>query len=353
MAIPALASKFGFAMLGTYHDRVGEDYSDPTPAATTRTVWCKDAARNYRCTITSEANATYAAGQSRYPVWGRLFGASGNVGYSGFGDDARLNKFYKSGPSYSFGFAGFQLGIDLYRQPSGDGVRDVAGLFIGAGRIDSDVQRVYGGKAGSTSMDGYSFGGYWTRKGASGWYIDAVAQGTWYDQVTAESVLGEKLNSSGWGFAASLESGYPFALGAGWAIEPQAQLIYQHVAIDGGGDSFGQIHIEGTDTLYGRLGARLTKNWSMENGNRVTTWARANVWHALGADAKTTFSGPLGFNSVVLRTDLGGTWGQVGVGVSGQVTQNASIFAAADYNFGFDSGKDHSISGRLGAKFTW
>ncbi|WP_407066960.1 autotransporter outer membrane beta-barrel domain-containing protein, partial [Hohaiivirga grylli] len=52
-------------------------------------------------------------------------------------------------------------------------------------------------------------------------------------------------------------------------------------------------------------------------------------------------------------SDLGGTWGSVDVGVSGQVSTNMRLFASATYNASLDSGKGHSIAGRLGVKYVW
>lgn len=58
-------------------------------------------------------------------------------------------------------------------------------------------------------MDGYTLGGYWTHHAASGWYTDAVLQGTFYDS-DAKSIYGETISPNGWGIAASLEGGYAF-----------------------------------------------------------------------------------------------------------------------------------------------
>lgn len=356
--VPALANRFGLAMLGTYHDRVGEDYADPATPAPAKPIWCKDPAKGFRCTPTVQQNSYYAdaatgEGERRKAVWGRVFGETGSVGYGGKTTFSRYSNFEKNGPSYDFGLAGAQIGMDLYRKLNDNGTRDIAGLYIGAGRIDSEVNAVYGGKAGSTSMDGYSLGAYWTRKGDSGWYVDAVVQGTWYDRIRTNSVLGESLKTDGWGFTASLEAGYPIALGQGWAIEPQAQVIYQRVSIDGGSDSFGRVKYDDTDAFYGRLGARLTKGWTFEDGRSLTVWGRANLWHTFGADAKTTFSGLSGANPVTLNTDLGGTWAQFGLGVSGQVTRDTSVFASGDYNLALGNANGHSLSGRVGLRIVW
>ncbi len=324
MAVPAMASRFGLVMLGTYHDRNGEDYAD------TRS----------------------SSGERRYAAWGRVFGETGAVKQGGAGAFGRLNDFSKNGPNYDFDVAGIQTGLDLFRRQGADGTRDIAGLYVGAGRIAGDVDAVYGGRAGSASMYGYSLGGYWTRKGAGGWYVDAVAQGTWYDQAEATSMFGQRLKPDGWGFAASLEGGYPIALGAGWTIEPQAQLIYQHVSLDGGADSFGWTKYDDADALYGRIGARLTKDWSL-GGRLVTTWARANLWHGFGADAKTTFTNLAGNFPVTLKTGLGGSWAQLGLGVSGRVADNVNLFAAADYSVAVGEGEGHSLGGRVGLRMTW
>lgn len=166
-------------------------------------------------------------------------------------------------------------------------------------------------------------------------------------------MLGETLKTDGWGFTASLEAGYPVALGQGWTIEPQAQAIYQRVSIGDGADSYGLVRYDDTNAVYGRLGARLTKSFIREDGRTVTVWGRANLWHSFGADAKVTFSGLSGANPVTLNTELGGSWAQFGLGVSGQLTRSTSVFASGDYNLALGNANGHSISGRVGLKVVW
>jgi len=348
MSAPALASKLGLAMLGTYHDRVGEDYSDVLLLPQQpKEEWCGSGKNRYRCQVARTYEKPLLAG------WARLFGETGSVGYGGNGSpQERLGKLYKHGPSYDYNLAGFQAGMDLYRKEHANGIRDIAGVYFGYGNIDADVQAVYGGKAGTMSMDAYSFGAYWTRKGPSGWYIDAVAQGTIFDDIKGTTVDGYQMKTKGWAFTASLESGYPFALGNGWTIEPQAQLIYQHLSLDDSYDRAGRVLYGDTDTIYARVGARLTKEWKLANGHKLTTWARANLWHTFGDKGKTSFPTIEG-GPGVMKTSLGGTWGQIGVGVSGQVNSNLRIFASGDYNMALDGGRGHSLTGRIGAKYVW
>lgn len=351
IVVPALAGKFGLTMLGTYHDRVGQEYGMVQPVQTDVPI-CRDPkiARTVRCATLPK---NYASETTNMAGWGRIFGETGNVGFGGRNALARFDKFEKNGPSYDYDLAGFQVGMDLLRRVKTDGSSDVAGLYVGAGRIDSDVKNSLGSKAGSTSMDGYSFGAYWTLKGGSGWYLDAVVQATRYSDISSNSVKGQNMQTEGWGMASSLEGGYPIVLGTGWNLEPQAQIIYQHLAFDDSSDAYGRITYNDSNTAYGRIGGRLTKDWTIANNRVITTWARANLWHTFGDNAKTTFASLGGTNPLAFSTKLGGTWAQLGLGISGQVAHNVSLFATGDYNVSLDSGNGHGFGGHLGVKVVW
>ncbi len=56
----------------------------------------------------------------------------------------------------------------------------------------------------------WAIGGYWTHYGPTGWYLDAVVQGTFYDGAASTSF--SHLSTDGSGLVASLEGGYPFPL---------------------------------------------------------------------------------------------------------------------------------------------
>ena len=98
-----------------------------------------------------------------------------------------------------------------------------AALYFAIGRGEGDVEhslpnlRVRGG---SNEFDGYSIGGYWTHFGPSGWYLDGVLQGTWYDFSTKPRRFLET-DTDGFGLAASLESGYPIHLGSASCSSPR------------------------------------------------------------------------------------------------------------------------------------
>jgi outer membrane autotransporter protein len=327
---PALAARLGLAMLGTATARndgsFGEFCADDVE--TQPGVYVKARPPKVECNTL---------------LWGRMFGATGSAGSGGNGNGG----FGSAGPAYTFDYGGFQAGADLYRT-----ARDKAGLYAGAATLQSNVMGVNGGLAGLVGLDAYGVGGYWTHRDPTGWYTDLVLQGNWYENIHAQSLAGQSFDPQGWGITASVETGYQVALGGGYSVIPQAQLVYQRTSIDGGTDQFGRISFGATDEIYGRLGARFAKDWLTNDGRTVTTWVDTNFWHQFGADAQTTFTNLQGLDPTTVSASLGGTWAQVGLGLSGQLTRNVSIFGRADYNISLDQ-PGHSLGARAGVKVTW
>ena len=337
---PALAARLGLAMLGTASTRYGEAFDrvgDLGPGQ-----FCADDVETRKPGMYTKARPTNV--QCNTLLWGRVFGETGSAG--GGGGSAN-NGFGNAGPAYSFDYGGFQAGADLYRT-----ARDNAGLYAGGATLQSDVRTVSGGPAGRVSMDAYGVGGYWTHRDPGGWYTDLVLQGNWYENIRAHSVAGQSLNTNGWGITASAETGYVLALGDGYSVIPQGQLIYQRTDIQGGVDQFGRISYGATDEIYGRLGARFAKGWLTSDGRTVTTWAETNFWHQFGDDAQTTFATLQGANPTTFAASLGGTWAQLGLGLSGQLTRNVSVFGITDYNVAL-SQPGHSLGGRAGVRVAW
>ena len=87
-------------------------------------------------------------------------------------------------------------------------------------------------RTGTVGLNGYSAGGYWTHYGPSGWYLDAVLQGTYYNGNAITQFANLPINGSG--FISSLEGGYPIPLPLGplFVLEPQAQIVWQQVSFN-------------------------------------------------------------------------------------------------------------------------
>jgi len=338
--VPAIASRLGLAMLGSYSSRYG-DIDGRQGAA----LYCGDDVETQKADLYYKAQPFNARPkvECNTLLWGRIFGETGSAG-GGVGSNGG---FGNSGPAYSFDYGGFQAGADLYRT-----ARDSLGLYAGAATARSDVMAASGGQAGRLSMDAYGFGGYWTHRDPVGWYTDLVLQGNWYENIRTTSVEGVNFHTQGWGITASAEAGYQVALGDGYSVIPQGQIIYQRISIDSGTDQFAQISFGTTDEIYARLGGRLTKDWLTNDGRTVTPWVEANIWHQFGDNAQTSFASLQGNFPTSFGVGLGGTWAQVGLGLSGQLMRNVSVFGKADYNIALNQ-PGHSLGGRAGVRVSW
>jgi outer membrane autotransporter protein len=202
--VQPLARQLGLTQLGTLHERIGD-------------------------TLTLGNAGPDAEGWAR-SAWGRFFGQQIDNRYEAFAD-----------PRASGRILGMQAGIDLLRASFEPGHRDVGGLYFSYGNSNVDVDCLVTNQAatgyvlqhtGTLNLNGFSVGGYWTHYGPGDWYVDAVLQGTRYTgNATATSAslgLQSQLSTSGSGFVASLEGGYPIPLpqlGPNFILEPQAQFM--------------------------------------------------------------------------------------------------------------------------------
>ena len=112
-----------------------------------------------------------------------------------------------------------------------------------------------------------------------------------HHDVTGTPVLGIANDSSGKSVTASTEAGQRFALGNGWGIEPQAQLIVNHQSL---GNTLipGALVAQDTATeVIGRLGVRIGGDFTTGMG-RFLPCARLNLWHVFSGTDTTSFVGP-------------------------------------------------------------
>ncbi|WP_448834200.1 autotransporter outer membrane beta-barrel domain-containing protein [Camelimonas sp. ID_303_24] len=319
-ALPSMALGYGQSILGTLHERVGE----------------QELLRGRQ----SANGPSFVNG-----VWGRIIGQHVSQSTSAGG-------IYGRGPAYDQDVAAFQLGLDLYRRQHADGSRDHAGVYFVVGQSEGSVKHFTGARAGQNRFDAQTIGAYWTHFGATGWYVDAVAQGTWYNAKASSTRL-MQLSPDGFGVGLSLEAGYPVQLGGGWIVEPQAQLIYQSISLDSRYDGAAQVRFSDAQSLAGRIGARLSRTWTLdaENGpKQINVWARANLWNEFLGNPKTWFSSADGF--VPFRSDMKGAWTQLGGGVTAQLNGNVALYADASYNIGH-GGDRRSWDGKVGVRVNW
>ncbi len=309
-ALPALTLLYGRTLLDTLHERTGVETSNNT-------------------------------GQ-----WGRVTVLHGNR------DGDPLGVF-GSGPKYAYDFAAFQAGQDLYRTRGSGGARTRAGAYVALGSGRGDVTHFDATRAGHNSMTAVSAGAYWTQFGPTGWYLDGVLQGTWYDVKGASTYL-SALETEGVGLAASLEGGLPFRIGGGWVVEPQVQAVFQNVDLHDGNDGAALIQFRDVQSLAGRIGVRVAHTWSLAgsaaDAGQVTVWLRPNLWHEFLGDPVTSFSSATG--PIPFRADFGGGWAELNGGITAQLTRDISLYANASYQRGLD-GDSTAYDGKLGFRIAW
>ena len=253
------------------------------------------------------------------------------------------------GPHFDYSFLGLQAGMDFYRQDRPDGSRDHAGGYFAIGTNRGQVTH-FDGREGNSDFAAYTLGGYWTHFGPTGWYTDAILQGTFYDISSTANRGLPTFKTQGQGFAASLETGYPFKFAGGWFIEPQAQLVYQNININDANDIAAQVRFADVNSLAGRIGARFGRTWMDDSSRTITAWIRPNLWNEFQGNPTTLFSSAIGF--VPFHADLGGLWGEINAGISGQVSSTTTLFANASYQSRFDGG-GFAYTGKAGLRVNW
>ncbi|MBB5409703.1 outer membrane autotransporter protein [Paraburkholderia sp. HC6.4b] len=320
--VQPVARQMGVEMLGTLHERIGD-------------------------TLTTESGGAGGSGWAS-SAWGRVFGGQIDNRYEAYAD-----------PRVSGGVGGVQTGLDVWRGSVWPGHRDAAGVYFAYGYGSADVDGLVTNAAatgytlehtGSMHLNAYTGGGYWTHYGPSGWYVDAVVQGTHYDGSATTQFA--NLPVRGTGFATSLEGGYPIPLplGPGFELEPQAQIIWQHVSFSDANDGLGDVSLGSTSGASGRLGVR--GKWTIE-GSQGAVWqpyVRANLWRDFNAQATTTFANDrVPLNVQATRLELAG-------GVTARLKERLNLYGQFGYQFavsGDSNVRRSGVAGDLGVRYQW
>ena len=318
--VQPIARQMGLQTLGTLHQRIGD-------------------------TLTLANTGGEGSGLARSD-WARFFGQGIDNSYQAFAD-----------PRASGWMGGFQGGVDLWRVSLLPGHRDVAGVYVAFANSDINVNGLVTNAAatgyvqtrtGTLGLNSYSAGGYWTHYGPSGWYLDAVLQGTYYNGNAITQFANLPINGSG--FISSLEGGYPIPLPLGprFVLEPQAQIIWQQVSFGQANDGLGPVALGTTSGPTGRVGLR--GMWTIDgyNGQVWQPYVRANLWRDWGAEATTLFGiDPVPLIEEATRLEFAG-------GVSAKLGPGVSLYAQAGYQFALDGAFiRNGIQGDIGLRYVW
>ena len=314
-AIPAMALLYGRNLLGSLHERRGEE----------------------------EGAGGRANSDGANVGWGRVIGTSCMQRGDALGVLGGL-----ADPHYSYTFLGLQAGRDaigttVRRFPRPAAPISQSGAIKGGLPTSTEnwVTAILPPTASAVT------GRIWARRRL----VDAILQGTFYDISSSANRGLPAFQIAAQGAAASIEGGYPFKLPGGYFIEPQAQLVFQNINIDNASDIAAQVRFTEVNSLAGRFGARFGRTWLMDDHSRsVTAWVRPNLWNEFRGNPTTLFSSEAGF--VPFHANLGGLWGELNAGVSGQVTSTTTLYANAPYQSRFDGG-GFAYNGKVGLRVNW
>lgn len=312
---PLLVTDYGFTMLGRLQERVGDVASVEAAKqpASKNGVWGRIGGQNL------DADA------------GDRFSADERTFFAQFGKDWTLSRGENGGSTH----AGATVSFGSTSASFADSARSLTGQLTDAtGTVETQAQSV---------------GGYWTKYLPDGTYFDGVGQLTHYQNQYGD-VYGGSGRQNGFGAGVSGEAGKPFALGSsGIAIEPQAQLLYQYVHLNHFNDGISEVGANTTNALRGRLGFRLFKaNLSNDAKNStLTPYLMANVLHDFFSPGQTRVGG------ATLQNELGKTWYDIGVGVTGSFGKNSTAYANVSYAHSIGGDYRRNVFGQAGYRFSW
>ena len=219
-------------------------------------------------------------------------------------------------------------------------------IFIGGAIEHSRGTEKYDDGDGSVYMtDGALYG---TFKGRSGDYVDVVTKaGKLFTHYSSDYSDGGDFEN--WGFSASAEYGHKFDLGWSWSVEPQAQIKYSYLwGDDYTSDNGAKIYQDDMDSLVGRLGLLVAKEFGTGTENPVRIYAKGSVLHEFLGDRDETL-----YQDVAMHdsTDVAGTWYSAGVGANVGLSENCSFYVDAERDFGTDIKVQYRIQGGFRFEF--
>ena len=235
----------------------------------------------------------------------------------------------QNGYDFDLDYSAVQLGGNLiHLQGASDSLRAGVAYTRGNTRIRPDAADGYS----STSFDSDTLSLYGTWLRDSGFYVDGALSFDWHrgdTDIARQKEVG-KLKGNGWG--ASLETGYPWQLGNGVRLEPQAQLMYLQLNMDDLVDRDNtRVSWGNYDQTIGRVGARLDRTWQDTSGQQYTPYLRTSYTRGWGG-AATTRAGMSGSaDSVSFDSGKFGQMWDVGIGGTAALKGNLSLYAEADY----------------------
>lgn len=310
---PMLNADYGYMVLGRLHERVGDVAKlDETQPASSNGVWGRIGGQNLDADV------------------GDRFSADEHTFFAQFGKDWTLTRGNDGGSTH----AGGTLTIGSTSASFDDSARSLAGISTSTGSVETQAQTI---------------GGYWTKYLPDGSYFDGTGQLSHYQNRYGD-IYGDSGSQNGFGAAVSGEIGKPLSLGStGVAIEPQAQLVYQYLHLNHFDDGISEISQSTTNGLRGRVGFRVFAA-NLSNDTKTSTMTPElilDVLHDFFSPGQTTISG------TSFDNEMGKTWYDVGLGLSGNFGKHSAVYANVKYEHSIDSEYRRNVFGQAGYRYSW
>jgi len=304
------------AMLGDLRKRVGDD--DVKGTATT---------------------STNAAGSDRR-AWARVLSADIDIQQGG-----------AVSPSSKGRLTGFQAGTDLLATPNWR-----AGLYVGQLDGDASVRGFASGiqnlSVGRNDLRSQYLGVYGTYTSDSGFYADVVVQSGRH-RYTVEPLASQGMSGKGNSLLGSIEVGQSFALGgSGWRIEPQLQLIHQHMDLGNSAILGAIVQPQADSGWIARAGVRVKGEIATGLGT-LQPYGRFNVYRtSSGADIARFVNGA---TTTDIAAPTGGTSTELAGGFTLALGPSTSLYGEIGklWASGGDARVKSSINGSVGVRVKW
>ena len=253
-------------------------------------------------TFNERMGATETLARKVYPyAWARTLGGWENR-------DGASRGILQSQVGSRTTLGGLQVGTDLFVTNKGIR-RNSLGVFGTAMVSRAQVDHYQASTrsmidAGRSDQTMYGLGAYYTMMDGKGGYADFVTQISRYGVKTQSSGAdGMSMRTSGWGAALSAEAGKAFDIGDasdGLRLEPQAQVMVQHLALRDSDDDLGRVTLPKSHALHSRVSLKLSKVWGEQDDTRNHGWLMLSYRHTLGessSEYQTLTQGDIAFEN--------------------------------------------------------
>jgi fibronectin-binding autotransporter adhesin len=316
-SLPSQLRQGNLAMLGDLRKRVGDD--DVKGAATTPT--------------------SSPTGSDRR-AWARVLSTDIDIQQGG-----------AVSPTSKGRLTGFQAGTDLLATPNWR-----AGLYVGQldgdARVTGFASGIQGLGVGRNDLRSQYVGIYGTYTADSGFYADAVVQSGRH-RYTVEPLVSPGIGGKGNSLLGSIEVGQPFALGgSGWSIEPQLQLIHQHMDFGNSVIAGAVVQPQADGGWTARAGVRVKGQLDTGVGT-LQPYGRFNVYKtSSGADIARFVNGA---TTTDIAAPTGGTSTELAGGFTLALSPSTSLYGELGklWASGGNAKVKSSINGSLGVRVKW